>query len=104
MIMRRTESLPDVLEIDTWVMSCRVFGRELEFEVMNIAVETARERGASALHARYVPTAKNIVVRDLYDRLGFTRIDSGEGETARWRLALDSYRPLSTHIRRTPQP
>ena len=38
-------------------MSCRVFGRELEFEAMNIAVEAARARGARALVAEYIPTA-----------------------------------------------
>ncbi len=104
MIMLPAGSQPLVLDIDTWVMSCRVFGRELEFEIMNIAVETARERGAATLRARYIPTPKNAVVRDLYESLGFVRIDSGEGETTLWQLALDSYRPQSTHIRRTPQP
>ncbi len=104
MIMRPTGPQPDLLDIDTWVMSCRVFGRELEFEVMNIAVEIARNRGARTLHAKYIPTPKNVVVRDLYERLGFIRIDDGDSKTARWQLALDSYRPQSTHIRRTPQP
>jgi FkbH-like protein len=102
-VMRPRAAQADVLDIDTWVMSCRVFGRDLEFEIMNIAVETARERGAGELHATYIPTAKNVVIRDLYERLGFTRIDTGGGETTLWRLALDAYRPQSTHIRRTPQ-
>jgi hypothetical protein len=47
MIVRPTED-DEVLEIENWVMSCRVFGRELEFESMDIAVEAAKERGAGA--------------------------------------------------------
>jgi FkbH-like protein len=101
MIMRPADQQPGVLDIDTWVMSCRVFGRELEIEVMNIAVEKARERGAGVLRGKYIPSAKNVVVQDLYERLGFTRIDSGESETTLWQLALDSYRPQPTQIRRT---
>ena len=104
LIMRPAGPQPGVLDIDTWVMSCRVFGRELEFEAMNIAVEAARERAAGVLRAKYIPTPKNVVVRDLYDRLGFVRIDSGEGEATLWQLELDSYHPQSTHISRTKQP
>src|SRR5208283_4492175 len=59
MILRPTPDDEDVLEIENWVMSCRVFGRQLEFEAMNIAVEAARARGARALIANYIPTAKN---------------------------------------------
>ena len=43
MILRPDPDERDVLEIDSWVMSCRVFGRQLEVEAMNIAVEAARE-------------------------------------------------------------
>src|SRR5205085_10539940 len=49
MVLRADRDDPSTLEIDTWVMSCRVFGRQLEDEVMNIAVETCRERGARQL-------------------------------------------------------
>ena len=37
-------------------MSCRVFGRQLEFETMNIAVEQARHRGSKGFRADYIPT------------------------------------------------
>src|SRR5271168_1779515 len=56
MILRPTPDDDEALEIENWVMSCRVFGRELEFESMNIAVEAAKERGARALVADYIPT------------------------------------------------
>ena len=72
MILRPTPADDDVLEIENWVMSCRVFGRELEFEAMNVAVEAARERGARAFVADYIPTPKNDVISKLYPSLGFT--------------------------------
>src|SRR5262249_3892076 len=61
----------EVLEVENWVMSCRVFGRELEFEAMNIAVHAARERGVRAIVADYIPTPKNDVISKLYPSLGF---------------------------------
>src|SRR5262249_18224723 len=71
MILCRNPEERDVLAIDNWVMSCRVFGRQLEFEAMNIAVEEARRRGARAIRAEYIPTSKNQVINELYPSLGF---------------------------------
>ncbi len=100
MILRSVEGEPDLREIDCWVMSCRVFGRALEHEAMNIAVEAARRAGVRRLRADYVPTAKNGVVADLYDKLGFSRISDISNGGARWSLALDAYAPARTHITR----
>jgi FkbH-like protein len=93
----------DIMDIDVWVMSCRVFGRQLEFEVMNIAVEAARHRGARALTAEYIPTSRNGVVRELYQGLGFERMcDGAEPGVTRWRLTVADYERRSTHIARRP--
>ena len=100
MILRPAADDDDALEIENWVMSCRVFGRELEFEAMNIAVEMAKERGVSAFVASYIPTPKNDVISKLYPSLGFTEVDRpapGNGAT-RWRLDLADYVARNTHI------
>ena len=92
----------EALELTNWVMSCRVFGRELEHEALNIAVEAARARGVRILEANLVPTPKNGVIRDLFSTLGFERVTDGapgEGAT-RWRLRLDTFVPHPTHISR----
>jgi FkbH-like protein len=97
---------PGMLEVDTWVMSCRVFGRELEAETMNLAVEAARSRGVTALRAEYMPTPKNGVVRDLYPKLGFAPSGAApeSGGPTRWVLSLSTYKPLPTRIRRVSAP
>jgi FkbH-like protein len=100
MILRPTPADDDVLEIENWVMSCRVFGRQLEFEAMNVAVEAARERGARALIADYIPTPKNDVISKLYPSLGFAEIDGparANGAT-RWRLDLADYVIRNPHV------
>jgi FkbH-like protein len=105
LILRPDPGQADVMEIDTWVMSCRVFGRELEFEAMNIAVETARSRGVRAFRASYIPTKKNGVISDLYPRLGFTRAaaePSADGGI-QWRLDLSEYVGRKTHIERSAE-
>jgi len=105
LILRPRASDPAVLFVDTWVMSCRVFGRQLEFEAMNAAVEAAVSAGATALEGEYLPTAKNDVVRNLYSELGFLPAGDSAGTdgAAHWRLPLDLYRVRRTHIARRAQ-
>jgi FkbH-like protein len=104
MILRPAED-PGVLDIDTWVMSCRVFGRALEVEAMNIAVEVARQRGARTLRADYIPTPKNNVVSQLYPTLGFRRAGdpAPSAGATRWFLHLPDYVRRPTHIARSAQ-
>ena len=100
MILRPAAGDGRTLEIENWVMSCRVFGRELEFEAMNIAVEAARERGVRALIADYIPTPKNDVISKLYPSLGFAQVDGPAPASGarRFRLDLAGYVPRKTHI------
>lgn len=90
-----------VMHILNWVMSCRVFGRQLEDEIMNLLVERARACGVRELHANFVETARNGVVSGLYERLGFAPLaTSGAGESGQslWRLRLDDYVRRQTSI------
>ena len=105
MILRPGHLSPDLVEIDSWVMSCRVFGRQLEREAMNIAVETGRRMGLRTFRACYIATSKNAVVSELYSELGFTLASDTaphDGVT-HWCLHLSDYLPHPTHIARRPQ-
>jgi len=100
MILRSADD-PEALDIDTWVMSCRVFGRQLENEAMSIAVEAARGRGVRILRAEYIPTERNGVVRGLFKSLGFAAVPGTEpGGASRWILNTAAYVALPTFIAR----
>jgi len=104
MILLPDPQAPGVMEIDTWVMSCRVFGRQLEREIMNIAVEAARQMDVSGFRADYIPSQKNDVVSGLYPSLGFRveqEAESQNGSTT-WVLHLSEYCPQPTYISRRP--
>jgi FkbH-like protein len=105
LVLRKDRADAGVMEIDTWVMSCRVFGRELEFEAMNIAVEAASRRGIRVFRASYLPTPKNAVIKDLYPTLGFVPSDSktGIGGATQWQLDLRAYVARRTQIKRAQE-
>jgi FkbH-like protein len=88
----------DALEIDTWLMSCRVISRTVEQGFFNVLVADARARGMHRLIGTYAPTAKNMLVRDLYDRLGFTRRDVDADGRVRYEFAIESSTPAVTFV------
>jgi FkbH-like protein len=61
----------DTLRIDSFLMSCRVFGRGAEQFILQSVCAIAAIRGARRIIGHYVPTAKNSLVADLWPRLGF---------------------------------
>lgn len=61
----------DVMRIDSWLLSCRVFGRTAEPFMLAELARIARAMGAAAIEGEYIATARNGVVSDLYRRLGF---------------------------------
>ncbi len=91
------------LEIDTWLMSCRVLGRGVEAATLNLLAERAGELGCTRLLGEYRPTAKNGMVREHYRQLGFDLLESSESGAAsgvtRWELPLAGYRPRPTHMK-----
>jgi FkbH-like protein len=78
--------------IDTWLMSCRVLGRQVEVAMLAELVGQARALGIVRLHALYLPTPRNGMVRDHYDKLGFARTDEDELGARRYVLTLADYR------------
>jgi len=85
------------LEIDTWLMSCRVLGRHVEEATLNVLAAEAARINATALIGEYRPTAKNGMVRDHYKKLGFV-LDQQAEDSTRWRLDLAHYTPVETPI------
>jgi FkbH-like protein len=73
-------------EIDTWLMSCRVLGRRVEQMVLRELLLHARERGVETLVGIYLPTAKNGLVKDHYEKLGFALVTRDALGNATWEL------------------
>jgi FkbH-like protein len=89
----------ETLLIDTWLMSCRVLGRQVEEATLNLVVEQARRLGARALIGEYRPTKKNGMVKEHYQRLGFTVVEEQADGGSRTRLDLTALEPNDTFIK-----
>ncbi|MEG1847562.1 MAG: HAD-IIIC family phosphatase [Lachnospiraceae bacterium] len=78
-----------VLEIDLWLMSCRVLKRDMEFAMMDALVWECRRRGIRGLRGYYYKTAKNAMVQDFYALQGFTQQKEDENGNTVWYYKID---------------
>ncbi|MBD5101276.1 MAG: HAD-IIIC family phosphatase [Subdoligranulum sp.] len=85
----------ETLEIDLWIMSCRVFKRNLEQTLFDQIVAACKARGVKTIVGRFLPTAKNLPAKDFYASIGFARVSESETETV-YRFELPAqYEPLN---------
>ena len=79
--------------IDTWVMSCRVFNREIEKEVINRLVVEAEKWNVNRIIGEYIPTNKNDYVKDVFLENGFNKIWA---ENKKYELVLSKFETIHT--------
>tara|TARA_A100001388_G_C28771294_1_gene504035 strand:- start:1622 stop:3478 length:1857 start_codon:yes stop_codon:yes gene_type:complete len=86
------------LEIDTWLMSCRVLKREIEKETLNHIMKICSKNKIKKIVGKYLPTKKNIIVKNHYPDLGFTNEIQHEGYTS-WNIDVEQYKAFKTTIK-----
>jgi FkbH-like protein len=65
-------------EIDTFLMSCRVIGRNVEFAVFNWIVKYLKRLNVQTVLSTYCETLKNGQVKDFYEGIGFLLTEVSE--------------------------
>ena len=83
-------SLRSTWEIDTWLMSCRVLGRQVEQAMLAALAAAGASAGIDTLVGRYRPTPKNNMVADHYKKLGFVAMPQ-DGPDDLFALALGDF-------------
>ncbi len=79
------------LHIDLWLMSCRVLKREMEYAMLDRLVEICRKNGISVINGYYYKTAKNAMVKDLFNDFGFVMTSENENGDRTFRMNVDGY-------------
>ncbi len=84
-------------EIELFIMSCRVFKRELEFAMVDTLVGELIKRGVKTLKGVFIPTKKNKPCSDFYEKVGFSPTTSNE-ERSEYLLEIADYSQMSKNI------
>ena len=86
-----TDNAVTTWRIDTFLMSCRVIGRQAEDAFVDRICQDAVSSGTDTLEAEYIKTAKNALVSDFWDKMNFTQTASDEC-SACYCLSMENYK------------
>ena len=78
-------------EIDEFLLSCRILGKGIEKEFVAQILGLLKKNGISQLRAVYIPTVKNMQVKNFYEGRGFTPVSESKDGTKRYTLSLSDY-------------
>jgi len=70
-----------VAMIDTFLMSCRIIGRNIEHAFFDFLITELNNTGIKRINAMYIETQKNKQVSDFYKQKGFSRIEEDNSLT-----------------------
>jgi FkbH-like protein len=69
-----------VLNIDSFLMSCRIIGRNIEFQFFNTIMKQFVDYKINKIEALYIKSKKNEQVNDFYEKLNFELMNNVENE------------------------
>ena len=78
--------------IDTFLMSCRIIGRNIEYAFIDYLVDILKSNKINEIQAKYIKTQKNGQVKTFYDKCSFRLTDSNES-VRNYTLVVSEYKP-----------
>lgn len=85
--------------IQNWIMSCRVFKRELEYAIFDVLVQLCKNNKVDDIIGDFIPTNKNMPVSGLFSSLGFESLEELK-HGSRWIYHIpDFYQKMNRHIK-----
>jgi len=66
-----TKNYKESLEIDNWVMSCRVFSRRLEYAIQEIIIRKSKQIGCQFIYLKHQVTDRNGLLTDIIHDIGY---------------------------------
>jgi len=76
-------------EIDSLLLSCRILGKGIESAFVKSILSILKSEGIGIVKACYIPTAKNRMTEDFYERIGFECV-SNTAERKDYRIDLQN--------------
>jgi predicted enzyme involved in methoxymalonyl-ACP biosynthesis len=73
----------------SFLMSCRVIGREIEKAFLHELLQHLSEKGVTKIRGSFIPTDKNAQVEDFYKKMGFNLIHEN-GRMSTWSCMLSN--------------
>ncbi|MDO5341421.1 MAG: HAD-IIIC family phosphatase [Bacteroidia bacterium] len=75
-------------EIDTFLLSCRILGKGIEVAFIKKILSLLKTDGQFFICAKYIPSLKNVQVKEFYEKCGFTCVSESKDGTKNYEIKL----------------
>ena len=82
----------DEWTIDTFLLSCRIIGRDIEKAILKFIIDEAKKNKIDFLKGQYIPTQKNTPAKDFYKENGF-KLESFGNNIETWIFDINHSNP-----------
>jgi len=65
-------------EIDNFLLSCRILGKNIEFAFLQELIEEGKRQGVKQIIAKFIPTEKNALASNFLEQVGFILTEKTE--------------------------
>lgn len=88
----KLDRINSIATIDSFLMSCRVIGRNIEFSFMNFLIEELRNLNIKKINSSYLKTLKNSQIKSFYNNCQYSVVDFSE-DKIEYVLDTQKYKP-----------
>jgi FkbH-like protein len=89
-------------KINTYLLSCRILGREIEYTFINYMLNKLKDCSINKVHAVFIATQKNKQVENFYDTVGFKVVKTSD-DGKEYELSLDNNNLLLTDLHKVEE-
>ena len=84
------------LEIDTFLMSCRVLGKNIHKKILDCLISTMKKRKFKEIELIYIATEKNIILKDIINDFNIKKKINQKHKSV-YRIELSEYKKKSNN-------
>ncbi len=85
---------PQNVILDSFLMSCRIIGRNIEYVFINYIIKDLIKSGYQKISASFILTKKNSQVEEFYEKIGFKIVHKSEG-VKEYSVDLNTFSPIN---------
>lgn len=89
-VVKEDENNSKNVILDSFLMSCRIIGRNIEFVFIGYIIKELANKGYKTLDSDYIQSSKNALVENFYDKVGFNYIGNING-TKKYGIKIQNF-------------
>jgi FkbH-like protein len=89
----------DTAFVDTFLLSCRILGRNIEVAFLNYLINILEEKNINNLQSKYIPSNKNKQTENFFEKMNFNLVNIEDDGTKHYNLEIIKKRNIEDYYK-----